>query len=434
MGLGQRLTRLRNRRPGHLLPFRIPFFRIFYSTTYTTLYILTLGLLAITPVSMIWGAIQNSAYQYIIMIGGTYLLVALIAIFVYASRLYTNRSVMVGVGKAYIPVEDGEVGKSVRKMIVSQLEKSAMVAWESRPRDLLGEILMAEEDGVLPPETRSVGRNDYTVGKEIPIDPAYPPWGDVKHAGWSGPGQNQDGDVPDLQFATVIAELPNLIEAQAVSLAPPDPMPVSATNGVVMADPIIADVLRRPATMGMREYLTQLSYLQLINPPEVGQSFLLQYERTRFHGHPTTEAEFKALMTSFADLLSGMTKLQPEILDQIREQARQDKESSMDTEDINPELLRGDELPISIQEPQSPVSSLISPVTARTAPSRSITPYMQQNAPSEESLGSVLRQPSANLEGTQDATEDQACIKDTASLDSLPSEPGSVVIHTDEHG
>src|ERR1700761_1641294 len=105
MGLAQRCKRLRNRRPGHLLPFRIPFFRIFYSTTYTTLYILVLAILAITPVSMIWAAIQNSAYQYIIMIGGTYVLTAIIAIFIYASRLYTNRSVMVGVGKAYIPVE-----------------------------------------------------------------------------------------------------------------------------------------------------------------------------------------------------------------------------------------------------------------------------------------------------------------------------------------
>ena len=341
---------------------------------------------------------------------------------------------MVGVGKAYIPVEDGEVGRSVRKMVVSQFEKSAIVAWESRPRDLLGEILIAEEAGVLPPETGSLGRNDYTVGKEIPIDPAYPPWGDVKHAGWSGPGQNQDGDVPDLQFATVIAELPNLIEAQAVSLAPPDPMPVSATNGAVMAEPIIADVLRRPATMGMREYLTQLSYLQLINPPEAAHSFLLHYERARFHGRATTEPDFSALMASFAEILSGMTELRPEIIDQIREQAGEDKESSVDAEDITPELLRGDEQLVSIQEPQSPVSSLISPVTARTAPSRSITPYMQQSAPSEESLGSVLRQPSASLERTEDGAEDHVSIQDTASLNSLPSESGSVVIHTDEHG
>lgn len=67
------------------------------------------------------------------MIGGTYVLTALIAIFIYSSRLYTNRSVLAGVGKAYIPVEDGEVGRNVRKMIVSQLERSAIIAWEARP-------------------------------------------------------------------------------------------------------------------------------------------------------------------------------------------------------------------------------------------------------------------------------------------------------------
>jgi hypothetical protein len=431
MRLAERCKRLRNHRPGHLFPFRIPFFRIFYSTTYTGLYILTLALLAITPVAMIWGAIQNSAYQYIIVIGGTYVLTAIIAIFVYASRLYTNRSVMVGVGKAYIPVEDGEVGRSVRKMIVGQLERSAMVAWESRPRDLLGEILMAEESGVLPPETGSVGRNDYTVGREIPIDPSYPPWGDVKHAGWSGPGQNQDGDVPDLHFANVIAELPNLVEAQAVSLAPPS-LGLSGPGGVPMADPVVADVLRRPATMGMREYLTQLSYLQLINPPEAGQNFLLQYERARFGGLPATEAEFKALMTYFADLLSGMAELKPEIIEQIRAQAGQDEESSMDTEGITPEILQGDQLPLSVQEPQTPVSSLISPVTARTAPSRSITPYMQQ-APSEDSLGSVLRRPTEKADLIEN-TRSRASSQDAASMNSLHSETGSVVRRTDSPG
>jgi hypothetical protein len=455
MGFKQRLTKLRNRRPGHFLPFRIPFFRIFYSTTYTALYILTLAMLVITPGSMIWSAIQNAAYQYIIMIGGTYILTAIIAIFVYASRLYTNRSVMVGVGKVYIPIEDGEVGKNVRKMIVNQLVRSAMIAWESRPRDLYGEILMAEEKGVLPPETRSVDRNDYTVGKEITIDPSLPPWGDVKHRGWSAPGQGQEEEISDLQFANVIAELPNLIEAQAVSLAPPAKFALLGPGGVPMADPVVADVLRRPATMGMREYLTQLSYLQLINPPEAGQSFLMQYERARFGALPSTEAEFKALMTSFAEVLSGMGELQLEIVERIREQAGQDKESSMDTEDISPDMLRGHHL--SIQEPRSPVSSLISPVTARTAPSRSITPYLQHqdNMPqSQESLGSVLHRPDDAQYNPMDREQNQqvetssvvgrsndgddaesfsrsrAYLQDTESLNSMTSETGSVVRHT----
>ena len=80
---------------------------IFYSTTYTTIYVICICFLAITPISMMWQAIENLALQYVIMIGGTYVLTASIAIFIFASRLFTNRTVMAGMGKAYIPVEPG---------------------------------------------------------------------------------------------------------------------------------------------------------------------------------------------------------------------------------------------------------------------------------------------------------------------------------------
>ena len=413
------------RRRGHVLPFRIPFFRIFYSTTYTTIYIINLCLLAITPVSLIWSAIQNSAYQYTIMIGGTYVLTALTAIFIYASRLYTNRTVLAGVGKAYIPVEEGEVSKSVRKMIVQQLEKSAMVAWESRPRDLLGEILQAEKHGFLSLETDGMDSNDNTVGKEIPVDPAHPPWGDLQHAGWSSPDHRDDNEMQHLQFATVIAELPNLIEARAVALAPPNPV-TTPTNGVPIADPVVADVLRRPETLGMRDYLTQLSYLGLVNPAEVGQSFLQQYERARFGGLPINETEFKTLMSAFAELVSSMTELDNAIIEQIREQAG-DKASSSDTEDITPEILRDNVQQISVSPPHTPVSSLITPVTARTAPSRSITPYMQEQVPSTESLGSVIHRVPDDAGKSPELEDSRPITQDSDSLASLPSDAGSVL-------
>lgn len=160
------------------------------------------------------------------MIGGTYVLTALIAIFIYSSRLYTNRSVMAGVGKAYIPIEDGEVGRNVRKMIAAQLERSAVVAWESRPRDTMGEIVRAGKEGWLTDGDHVTGGFDieqWTVGSAIVIDPAKAPWGEIHHAGWTAPAHVKSETVGNLQFATVIAELPHLIEARAVSLAPPDP-------------------------------------------------------------------------------------------------------------------------------------------------------------------------------------------------------------------
>ncbi|KAF2479191.1 hypothetical protein BDY17DRAFT_227014, partial [Neohortaea acidophila] len=261
---------------------------------------------------LIYQSIDQRALQYVVMIGGAYFLVATFAIFIYASRLYTNRTIMAAVGKTYVPVEPGEVGKKVRKMIVKQYERSAVVAWESRPRDLLGEILEAERVGILAPETAGLGRNDYTVGREIRIDPEIPPWGDVRHAGWSSPAQGNVGELPNIQFAPVIQELPNLIEAKAVSLAPSDPVDNST------ADPQVLEVLQRPSTTGMRDYLTQLAYLGLVNPPEIGEAFLNQYESARFSGLPLSEDEFRSLMSAFAELLAGMTGLQPEIVEQIR--------------------------------------------------------------------------------------------------------------------
>lgn len=378
---------------------------------------------------MIWSAIQSSAYQYVIVIGGTYILTALIAIFIYASRLYTNRTVLAAVGKAYVPIEDGELGKSVRKMIVKQLERSAIVAWESRPRDLLGEILGAETDGFLPPETASLGRNDYTVGREISVDPANPPWGDVQHAGWSSPSHADENVTPNLQFDMVIAELPNLIEAKAVALAPVDQTMVPA-NGPPMADPVVADVLRRPETMGMRDYLTQLSYLGLVTPLSVGQSFLLEYEKARFSGRPVTEGEFRSLMAAFADLLGGMTELDPAIVDQIHVQAGEQASSSEDEDD---EAMRsGRDVP-RMSSPTTLNSSLNSPVTARTAPSRSVTPYIQQQSESEESITSVIHQTPTQPRSASRDDQEAASVASSDNFSVVSSDAGSVLRHKTDH-
>ena len=351
------------------------------------------------------------------MVGGTCVVTALLAIFIYSSRLYTNRTVLAGVGKAYIPVEEGEVGKSVRKMVVGQLERSAIVAWESRPRDLLGEILVAEQAGTLPPETMSVGRNDYTVGREVPVDPANPPWGHIRHAGWTSPSQGEEEQMTDLQFANVIAELPNLVEARAVSLAPADPAG-TPPKGPPMADPVVADVLLRPETMGMRDYLTQLSYLGLVNPPEISQKFLTQYENARFCGSPISDTEFKSLMAGFGDLLAGMTEMDPAITQQIHDQVG-DKV-------IGPETVG---LPFVQQAspPRTPDSSSIpSPITARTQPSRITTPYLQQEAPSEESMSSVLHRMPDDM---NPAIPAQARSSSSLGSECFESDAGSVVRH-----
>lgn len=444
-----RISQLRRRRPGHVLPFRIPFFRIFYSTTYTTLFLITLVILAITPGTLLWTSISSEAFQYVFMIGGTYVLTALVAIFIYSSRLYTNRSVLAGVGKAYLPVEEGEVGRNVRKMIASQLERSAVVAWESRPRDTLGEIVLAEKEGYLTDEHPGLAgfdREQWTVGSAIVIDPSKPPWGSLQHAGWTAPAHARGETLGNLQFATVIAELPHLIEARAVSLAPPHENAEAGLfneNEASVPDLIIVDALRRQKTMGLREYLTQLSYLGLVNPPSIGHDFLALYEKARFSGRPCTELEFNHLMAVFAQLLKGIRDLHPSIVAEIRAQAGSDSSSSTmeaDTASLAPSQATGSVLHFATPDPPrnmstSTYSSGHSPVTARTAFSRAVTPYMQHDAlESEESLGSVVRRPPDDEHSTprpqdRDGFASRSQGSSSPSLRTLDSDAGSVVRH-----
>jgi hypothetical protein len=126
-------------------------------------------------------------------------------------------------------------------------------------------------------------------------------------------------------------------------------------------------------------------------------------------------------MAAFAELLGGMTELSPEIVEQIREQAR-DKASllGMDEEQAEKGQVNAPQLSSS-PPPRTPDSSINSPVTARTAPSRSVTPYVYQNTESEESLGSVIHQ-------RQDTAVDASA--DSNSLSSFSTDAGSVVRHS----
>ena len=411
-------------RRAHILKIRVPFFRIFYSTTYTTIYIVCLAFLAITPVSMVWQAIENLALQYVVMIGGAYFLTASFAIFIFASRLHTNRTVMTGMGKAYIPVEADEVGGNIRKMIVAQYARSATIALESRPRDLVAEFLQTEQLDTLSSQTSAGDPKSVVVGREIPINPAFPPWGDVQNDGWSSPSLRSDGEMPNVQFDTVIEELPNLIEARAVSLAPRNPL-ATPTNGMGQQDAVVFDALCRPETMGMRDYLTQLSYLGLVNPPEIGQSFLRQYEHARFNGLPIGEPQFRRLMSTFATLLAGMTEIHPDIVKQVRQQAGDRAMGFQMAEDLahDPEHTKD-----TLAPPASPGASMLIPDAAHIRPSRDTSPYLQQLNQSETSLDSIIHEPSGHQ--TRDGpAPDRRPSEASSSLHSIVSDTGTVVRH-----
>lgn len=320
--------------------------------------------------------------------------------------------------------------------------------------------MKAEKEGWISGEDGQEGtfdREQWTVGTAIVIDPANPPWGKVSHAGWTAPTHARGETLGNLQFATVIAELPHLIEARAVSLAPPDPNEEAGffnEQEVPVADMVVVETLRRQKTMGLREYLTQLSYLGLINPPAVGQEFLSMYEKARFCGRPCLEHEFNDLMATFAQLLEGMAELHPDIVTEIRAQAGSESfpttsSSSTSTMDADRASLAmseatGSVLHFATPEPprssSSSSSSAHSPVTARTAFSRAVTPYMQSSGlESEESFNSVIRRPATEDLETPRGHGDDAYTttndrSNSPSLRTLNSDAGSVLHHRISNG
>ncbi|KAH7383219.1 hypothetical protein BKA66DRAFT_463363 [Pyrenochaeta sp. MPI-SDFR-AT-0127] len=412
---------------------RIPLFRIWYSTTYTTLLIILLLLLAIAPGDTIYQSIKTGEIQKLFVIGGVYLLTFLIVLLIYSTRIYTNRTVLQAIPKGYVPVEEGEVGKGVRKMVVKHLRRSAIVAWDSRPRDVRGEVGLVgedEEDEGTRPNTADSKKNkekeknkahkkrgyhhapDATI---LPVSIKSPPWGHVSHPGWASPASP---DLPNLQFWNVVCELANLIEAKAVSLAPPDPalegLMQYPDNAPPLPDAQIVTLLQRPRAMGLREYLARLADFGLLNPPSLGPTFLAQYERARFSTDPLTETQFRDIMAVFADILNGMTEIDPLVIEEARAQSiASDTRSLAPTESDTSSMSSSSHSPRPYRTPQfdrqrsassysendslSSGEGTHSPQTLRTAPSRQRQRsfvFATPRTPSERSLsetGSVMR-------------------------------------------
>ncbi|KAF2830701.1 sucrase/ferredoxin domain-containing protein [Ophiobolus disseminans] len=374
---------------------RIPLFRIWYSTTYTTLLLLLLIILAITPGDTIYQSIRSREIQKLFVIGGVYLLTFLIVLLIYSTRIYTNRTVLSAIPKPYVPVEEGEVGKSVRRMVAKELKRSAIIAWDSRPRDLRREERADDEEGASRPNTAESKKSKkkksdhHTMETTIlPVSAKNPPWGHVSHPGWASPSS---ADLPDLHYRDVVCELPNLIEAKAVSLAPPDPAIEDAglqypDNAPPLPDAQIVTLLQRPRTMGLRDYLARLAEFGLLNPPSLGPTFLAQYEYARFSTSSLTEHEFKSIMTIFAAILNGMTDLDPDIINEARAQSTHSDNRSLAPTDSDissssssshmhmpyhtPQLSRQRSASPSLYTSSSQSTDMQSPQTARTAPSR----------------------------------------------------------------
>ncbi len=309
---------------------RIPFFRIFYSTTFTALgFILTLILL-ITPGHLIYEAFRHRLIFHIFITSGVYILTFVVAVLLYASRLYANRRALIHIPKEWSPIEKDDLEKKVRQLIAEKLKESAAVAYKSRPRDLNKDDVQAPRDQGQQANVQIIRPN--APGTQPPLE-ELPPWGPISHPGWSSPSSP---DLPNLQFDPVVRELANLIEAKAVSLAPPDPLydptvPNPDAPEPPIPDALIVELLQRPATMGLRDYFAHLHSLGIIDQSTLTTSFLALYEHARFSGTALEEKVFRSLMAMFADILRGMKELEPDLVAQLQA----DNESLLSAEDAD---------------------------------------------------------------------------------------------------
>ncbi|ESZ97290.1 hypothetical protein SBOR_2318 [Sclerotinia borealis F-4128] len=340
--------------------------KLAYKSSFSILYVVIAGLLFVTPIETFLQARENHQLYNIFVIVSCYAATLFFGVILLATRIWTDRQIIKAIPKTWIPVEKGDVNKKVRKMIVASLARSAAIAWDSRPRiDQHGITIVSTQD---PPYSVTIAADNSRFEQEkrpheatIIIPPKEPVWGQISHNGWSSP---TSADLPSLQYITVILELPHLIEAKAVSLAPPDPQ---STSQPPMPDLRAVDILQRPTAMCLRDYISHLTDFGVTSDPSIATSFLSAYEYARFSSNTISEVEFRDLMKQFAELLRSMEPLSPAIIMSL---TIDDQESDIDDD------ASSSSTPITPQS-RSIASSLRSVSirsgsegTIRTAPSR----------------------------------------------------------------
>jgi hypothetical protein len=279
-------------------------FRIFYSTSFTFVFILLVIFTAVTPADSIYESYKRNRLIDIFLVAGVYVFTGLASILVYASRMYTNRSVLRDIPKTFMPIEKEDLpGKRVHRLIAETLERTAVIAYQARPR-----ARRIEHETV----TAGARMLALTKTKTATDDTIEPSWGTVAHPGWSSPANKE---LPGLEYVTVVDELVDLIEAKAVSLVPGDPAIEPAEDVTLLPDPRVIAEIARTGNMGMRSYLAHLIAVAVVPENSLSVAFLAAYERARFSSVPMTDNDFHALMRMFAEILRSMQPVDINMLD-----------------------------------------------------------------------------------------------------------------------
>ncbi|KAL7932336.1 nucleoporin protein Ndc1-Nup domain-containing protein [Trichoderma chlorosporum] len=306
------------------------FLRVLYRSLYLFLYVVLCGLLLITPGDAIQRSVVNKQWYNIWIIASGYVVTVFIVGFVYIVRLYVNRTVLASIPKSWVPVDKGDVKEAIYKMVAAGLSRSSAIAYAARPRvdeEMMGDDQDEDDD---QDEARTRARltswNEQALGRDepTPMPPHRPVWGTIEHCGWASPNSP---DLANLQYGSVIAEIPNLIEAQALRLAPSDP---TSQADPPMLDPEAAELLQRLPSMSLRDYFGHLTSLGVAVMDEAVADFLSKYEEARFSTKPVCNARFRELMHLFAEILRSIQPLDPVVLDHLYEDEDEEEREGMD--------------------------------------------------------------------------------------------------------
>lgn len=301
-------------------------FRFIYNTLYTLFYVVLVALLVITPSDVIYRAWENGQIYNIWIVAVCYFFTLVLVAFIYATRLYINKTALAAIPKQWIPVDKGDVHLVVYRLIRYGLDRSAAIAYSARPRVArpLEAAVTAESRGTdgTDPDRQLEKRTSrlFRLGRSseaeddaaIVLPPHEPISNDVEQPGWGSP---ISPDLADIQYSTVFAEFPTLVEAKALTLAPPaQGQSTEAAGGNPTLDPDFVAVLHRPINMSLREYIGHLCTLGVLTLTPTVSEFLTCYENARFSTRPITDADFRHLMHLFAELLRTMRPFDPEAL------------------------------------------------------------------------------------------------------------------------
>ncbi|KAG6012114.1 hypothetical protein E4U43_007941 [Claviceps pusilla] len=331
------------------MQYRRLFSRILYGSIYIILFLVLVSLLLVTPGDAIQRSLRNDQNYNVLILTISYVVTAMTVVFVYILRLYINKTALAAIPKAWLPIDKGDVRDEVYRMIHSGLSRSAVIAYAARPREhtidldetpTLGEGGGGDHDNGDDvdydgaEQQRAKSRSKRTKAKTVtvsedsgsllttllPTRRRQPVWGEIEHDGWASPTST---DLRNLQYSSVVCELPNLIEAKALSLAPATPQSAEATA-----------LLQRAPCMTMSDYLDHLSSIGVL--PRVDDEstmmtttttgsttattqFLARYEHARYSNRPLSNKLFRELMHLFAEILRAMQPLDPSLVQSLDE-------------------------------------------------------------------------------------------------------------------